>query len=594
MAKLGNFNALRLATEEYLRSRRIFKTTSAGNTHDEDSMEVDAVSRNGKGKEKSGNGKKGGKKGKESHSGKDYGETTTEHSRFEGECRNYGKYGHKAADCRYKHPPKPQGKGKGTGKSKSKVTETSESDNSKQVDETWTSNTSTPQSHLSQVNTIGCADEGLWIFSLEDSKKRRYTVNWEDQSCSNQTEEHELMIDSGCFGLVCPPWFAPQFQMVSSANVEAVAANNVALQHYGQKLVCGHVMTNSGRRILIQITFDVMNVRNPLLSTSALNHRGVTIIFNHDYDRIIFRNETVNLVSHDCHSYLHITLTNGIPPRKAMAMVGENAANDVDEEVYGNDGAERHEAQEASAGDRRAVADADQAGQLDISGDTKTARILITPEPPTDAVRMAHNATHVPFGDWCPICVESRGRSSPHRRVVVNKMVDTLPKFQTDYMFIRTVAESKISHASHTWLINFICARKGGYEDLTMEILRQFEAYSFLTPAIVQCDKELGTIDVCRNVARERKPRTVLRFAPKTSHQFVEAVHGHIQGLARCLSDTNRDDHWHTAFSNFTCHSICDSLRWICALKIHSATRRQNPIPIFARNSICITFVHVW
>ena len=40
--KLGNFNALRVATEDYLRSRRIFKTTSAGNTHDEDSMEVDA------------------------------------------------------------------------------------------------------------------------------------------------------------------------------------------------------------------------------------------------------------------------------------------------------------------------------------------------------------------------------------------------------------------------------------------------------------------------------------------------------------------------------------------------------------------------
>ena len=87
-------------------------------------------------------------------------------------------------------------------------------------------------------------------------------------------------------------------------------------------------MTNSGRRIL----------------------RGVTIIFNHDYDRIIFRNETVNLVSHDCHSYLHITLPNGIPSRKAMVMAGENATKDVDEEVYGNDGAERHEAQEASAG----------------------------------------------------------------------------------------------------------------------------------------------------------------------------------------------------------------------------------------------------
>ena len=266
VAKLGNFNALRVTTEDYLRSRRIFKTTSGGNTHDDDSMEVDAVSRKGKGKEKSGKGKKCGKKGKESHSGKGYGETTTEHSRFEGECRNCGKYGHKAADCWYKQTTKSQGKGKGTVKSKSKATEISDGDSNKQVDETWTSNTSAQQPNLSQVNAIGDADEGLWIFSLEDSKKRRYTVNWEDQS-DWKTEEHELMIDSGCFGHVCPPWFAPQFPMVSSTNVEAVAANSVALQHYGQKVVYGHVMTNSGKRILIQITFDVMNVRKPLLST---------------------------------------------------------------------------------------------------------------------------------------------------------------------------------------------------------------------------------------------------------------------------------------------------------------------------------------
>ena len=151
MAKLGNFNALRVATEDYLRSRRIFKTTSAGNTHDEDSFEVDAVSRIVKGKEKSGKGKKGGKKGKESHSCKSYGETTTEHSRFEGECRNCGKYGHKAADCWYKQTTKSQGKGKDTGKSNSKVTEISESDSSKQVEETWTPNTPAQPSSLSRA-----------------------------------------------------------------------------------------------------------------------------------------------------------------------------------------------------------------------------------------------------------------------------------------------------------------------------------------------------------------------------------------------------------------------------------------------------------
>ena len=74
----------------------------------------------------------------------------------------------------------------------------------------------------------------------------------------------------------------------------------------------------------------------------------------------------MNLISHECHSYLHITLANGLLPRKATVLAGEHAANDVDEEVYGNDGAERREAQEASAGDRRAIAKADQAGKLDI------------------------------------------------------------------------------------------------------------------------------------------------------------------------------------------------------------------------------------
>ena len=106
VSKLGNFDAIREATEDYLRSRHIFKTTSAGNTHEDDPMEVDALSWKGKGKGKSGMGKKGGKKGKESHSGKGHGETTTEHSRFEGEYRNCGKYGHKASDYWYKQTNK--------------------------------------------------------------------------------------------------------------------------------------------------------------------------------------------------------------------------------------------------------------------------------------------------------------------------------------------------------------------------------------------------------------------------------------------------------------------------------------------------------
>ena len=82
---------------------------------------------------------------------------------------------------------------------------------------------------------------------------------------------------------------------------------------------------------------------------------------------------------------------------KAMVMAGENVANDVDEEVCVGDGIEGQEAQEAAAGDRRAIADADPAGQLDISGKTRSARTLRTPEPPTDAAkdRLQHDGRSI-------------------------------------------------------------------------------------------------------------------------------------------------------------------------------------------------------
>ena len=52
VSKLVIFDALRVATEDYLRSLHIFETTSAGNTKEDDPMEVDVLSRKGKGKGK--------------------------------------------------------------------------------------------------------------------------------------------------------------------------------------------------------------------------------------------------------------------------------------------------------------------------------------------------------------------------------------------------------------------------------------------------------------------------------------------------------------------------------------------------------------
>ena len=160
---------------------------------------------------------------------------------------------------------------------------------------------------------------------------------------------------------------------------------------------------------------------------------------------------------------------------------------------------------------------------------------------------MAHNATHVPLRDWCSICVANRGRSSPRRRIVVNKTADTLPKFQTDYMFFRTVAQSKtlpcitFVETRSGVVISFMCTLKSGCEDLTKEILRHFQAYGFLDPVIIQCDNGMSIIDVCRSCTRTKRENSVTICAKnKSSEQRVcrSSARRHT-GTRTMLPDTN-------------------------------------------------------
>ena len=150
-------------------------------------------------------------------------------------------------------------------------------------------------------------------------------------------------------------------------------------------------------------------------------------------------------------------------------------------------------------------------------------------------MRMAYNAAHIPFRDWCPIFVASRGRSSPHRRVVVNKTTDTLPKFQTDYMFIRTVTESKIQPWRSGVVISFMCVRRGGCEDLTKEILWYFEVYGFLDPVIIQCDKEMIST-TCVEQLHENETRE--QCYDSRQKQVIRAT-----GLSKQCKDTCLDSH---------------------------------------------------
>ena len=252
VGKLGNFNALRVATEDYLRSRRIFNTTSAGNTHDEDSMEVDAVSRKGKGKEKSSRGKKGGKKGKEIPLRQGLRRQQNTHDSMEN-AETIESMDHKASDCWYKQTNKSQGKGKGQ---ESRNPRWQKSVRVTTVNKSMIGIQFQTRPHSSQIYLkwtrldAQMRDSGYFHWKTARNVGARwigYISLVLIRLRSGKTEEHDLAIESGCFGHVCPPWFAPHFQWWVLQNVDAVEANNVALQHYGQKVVYRHVMTNSGK-----------------------------------------------------------------------------------------------------------------------------------------------------------------------------------------------------------------------------------------------------------------------------------------------------------------------------------------------------------
>ena len=44
-----------------------------------------------------------------------------------------------------------------------------------------------------------------------------------------------------------------------------------------------------------------------------------------------------------------------------------------------------------------------------------------------------HMATHLPFRNWCPHCVKTRGRSLPHRNLAGRER--KIPEYSFDYAF---------------------------------------------------------------------------------------------------------------------------------------------------------------
>ena len=58
------------------------------------------------------------------------------------------------------------------------------------------------------------------------------------------------------------------------------------------------------------------------------------------------------------------------------------------------------------------------------------------PQEPSEAERLRHEATRIPYRSWCQECVRGRGRCKPHYRRIESDPANAVPKISMDYFFL--------------------------------------------------------------------------------------------------------------------------------------------------------------
>ena len=205
-----------------------------------------------KGKNKDTKGKGKSKKGKEStKKGGDKKGAKSDAKRFDGNCNNCGKYGHKSKECwaaknrevnevagpRAKAEAKPRG----------------------EIGAVYGTRPETPP----------LAAEG-WIFAV-----------YVEVNHVKATSVEEIMVDSGAHVHVAPPEYGRQFDLQPmTKEMQLFSVTGKQLRVYGMRAVEYDVTCEDGQVLAVTIWYVVADVRRPLVATQALVDRDFMIVLD--------------------------------------------------------------------------------------------------------------------------------------------------------------------------------------------------------------------------------------------------------------------------------------------------------------------------
>ena len=194
--------------------------------------------------------------------------------------------------------------------------------------------------------------------------------------------------------------------------------------------------------------------------------------------------------------------------------------------------------------DTEAVSPEDEEGP---TTEERRPRKMADPSKPSKEEVATHEITHLPYRNWCEVCVQGRGKNMQHRK---GKQERGLPEIHMDYMFIgpkdapgMTKTCLVIREAETRMTLAIMVPAKGRQTYVIDRVLAFLEEIGHLSGSvIVKSDQEASLKALVEDIGRARGTRSsgrwIVENSPVRSSQsngVIERAVQSIEGQVRVL-----------------------------------------------------------
>ena len=198
-----------------------------------------------------------------------------------------------------------------------------------------------------------------------------------------------ILVDGGASAAACPIDHAPVIVTRDVArNIKFRAANGAKVDHIGEKTV-----DYSSGDATISIEYQFADVKKPILALSSLVSKGFEVLFSQYGSKIMRGGVELELIADRGQYWLRVdrmTSAEHIEYLMDVEMVPEVAAAAL-------------------------PADEDRVPpSAELPLEAREPIIRKAPDNPSPDEKAKHEAIHLPYRSWCPVCIAAKGRDNRH------------------------------------------------------------------------------------------------------------------------------------------------------------------------------------